>query len=218
MKKLLLAALALSLGSMAWADVLWDQPLNPQAPAYVDQEFSDYPTYSTYQVHDIVVPAPGWNIQKITTWYVDGATPGNWTTVTQGRLNVFPKTGALPLAGDDPTAGTAYPITIINPAGGTAEISMNVNLNLAPGQYWIGFTPMTTFATHGQKFLGQTTSIQGNQSALRNPGGGFGIGTAWAATSVIGATLDSAIKIEGVVIPEPASLLLLGAMALLRRR
>lgn len=219
MKKLLLAALVLSLGSTAWADVLWNQALDPNAAAYVDQEFSDYPTYSSYQVHDIVVPATGWTIQKITTWYVDGATPGNWTTVTQGRLNVFPKTGSLPAAGNDPAAGTAYPITIINPAGGIAEISMSgLNIVLPAGQYWIGFTPMTTFGTHGQKFLGQTTSIQGNQSAIRNPGGAFGFGTAWAATSVIGATLDSAIKIEGLPVPEPSSLLLLGAMALLRRR
>lgn len=219
MRKLLLGALVLSLGSMAWADVLWNQALDPNAAAYVDQEFSDFPTYSTYQVHDVVVPATGWTIQKITTWFVNGATPGNWTTVTQGRLNFFPKSGNLPGAGNDPAAGTVYPISITNPMSGTAEISMSgLNVVLAAGEYWVGFTPLTSFATHGQKFLGVTTGIMGAQSAVRNPGGAFGFGTAWASTSVIGATTDSAIKIEGLPIPEPSSLLLLGAMALLRRR
>ncbi len=221
MKKLLLAALVLSLGSMAWADVLWNQAPDTLANAYIDQEFTDYPTYSTYQVHDIVVPASGWTIQKITTYFINGATPGNWSTVTQGRLNVFPKSGSLPGAGNDPAAGTAYPVTIVNPATGTCEVSMGgLNIVLPAGQYWVGFTPMTTFATTGQKFLCQTTGIQGDMSAVRNPGGAFGFGTNWTTGAVFSppATADSAIKIEGLPVPEPSSLLLLGALALLRRR
>lgn len=219
MNKLVLWALALPLGPMASAYVFWDQPPDPNANAYIDQEFSDFPTYSSYQVHDIVVAPPGWGSWwglRITTWYVNGPTPGDWSTVTHGRFNLFPKTGSLPGAGYDPSSGTVVPVTITNPISGVCELQTTIDLFLAPGEYWIGVTPMTTFLVHGQKFHCQTTNIVGAQSSLRNPGGSFGYGTEWFPTAWFGATADSAIRIDFVA--EPTSLLLLGLMALLRRR
>jgi len=64
----------------------------------------------------------------------------------------------------------------------------------------------------------------GEYSAIRNPGNGFGFGTAWGTYALIGATAaDGAIRIEGTSgIPEPSTWSLLalgvGALAFLRRR
>jgi hypothetical protein len=151
---------------------------------------------------------------RITTWYVNGA--GDWSTVTQGRFNLFPKTGSLPAAAYNPSSGTVVPVTITNPTSGVCEVQTTIDMFLAPGEYWIGVTPMTTFAVHGQKFHCQTTNIVGAQSAVRNPYGGLGYGTGWFPTTVFGATADSAIRID--FLPEPTALLLLGLMASLRRR
>jgi hypothetical protein len=206
------------------AEVLWDQSaLDLAATAVVDQEFGDFPDYSTYQVADIVVPAAdiGWEIQGISTYFHGGA--GIWTGVTQARMNIFPKTGALPAAGDNPQAGLSVPVTVGFDGTVYTVKASGLSETVMAGQYWVGLTPIADFGIYGQQFHSINSPQIGDPNAIRNPGGAFGFGTSWINYGMMDPPYppgDGAIKIEGIKIPEPASLslLALAALAALRRR
>jgi hypothetical protein len=206
------------------AGVLWYQAPNTSATAYIDQEFPDYSTYSTYQVHDVTVGAGGWNIQSITGYYTDGHSTIPWPATASVLINIFPQTGSLPVPGDDPTAGTVYPASLSVVGASTVVTAGGLSINLAAGNYWIGITPIIAFGVYGQEYHQQADAVIGDYSAVRNPGNGFGYGTGWGTYALIGGSLaDGAIRIEGASgIPEPStwSLLALGvcALAFLRRR
>lgn len=209
MKRLLLL-LCLAACVPLWGDVLWNQPVDPLKIAYyVNQEFfPDVPTYSTYVVSDIVVPAGGWTVTS-GTWY-GGCWNGCYSLPTiPVVLNVFSLAGSLPGAGDDPTAGTQYTASI-SFSGAAATIQLTgLSLGLPAGSYWIGITPVASFASDGQLGFRQTTNTLGYLDALRNPGGGFGLGTDWMPVSVVGAGTDAAFMLEGTAgggaIPEPST-------------
>ena len=205
------------------AAVLWSQaPTGTNASAYIDQEFPDFPAFSTYQVADVTVGAGGWAIDSITSYFGSGG--GSWPSSLDVRVNIFSKTGALPLASDDPTAGAEYAATLTADGSFLDVTASGLGIHLAPGAYWIGMTPIVDFATYGQNFHWQTSGIVGDPSALRNPGNGFADGSDWGTYAMIGGTAgDGAILIEGTgATPEPAAYLLvaggLGLLGLLRRR
>ena len=217
-----LAALLVCVGfvSAASADVLWDQSgVDPAVNALVDQEFGNYPTYASYMVQDVVADTD-WQIQSVTTYFTMGT--GFWSTaINQGRLSVFPKTGSLPDAGDDPSASSIVDISMNFGANGWEVVADGLAIDLGAGEYWVGLTPIADFGVYGQEFH-QAAPIIGEDTAWRNPGGGFGMGTSWTTASILDATWtgtwDAAILVQGI--PEPASLALLGlgALALIRRR
>ena len=200
----------------ATADVLWDQSnVNTGINAFVDQEFSDVPSYSAYMVMDVV--STGWTVQSVSAYFTNNM--GNWAGVTQARLNIFSKTGTLPVAADDPTAGSTVGVSLTN-LGSSWEITASgLNVNVPIGDYWIGLTPLTNFGTQGQEFH-QAAPIIGDDTAFRNPGGGFGLGTAWQTTAALGpdwiGVYDGAFKVEGI--PAPGALALLGLAGLIGRR
>ncbi len=211
------------------AAVLWEQlPLLGQT-AHVDQEFPDFSTYSTYQVHDVSVGAGGWVITSVTGFF----TP-NWANGIesgQARLNIFAKTGSMPGAGDNPTLGIVgtADFGISDPAVKLVTLG-GLDVALTPGDYWIGLTPIVGFAAGGQGFHQVTAPIIGDYSAVRNPGGAFGFGTGWTTYASLsnGVAGDGAVRIEGrvgggPVVPEPSTLALLSvglgsALAFARRR
>jgi hypothetical protein len=220
--RLVLAALICSIVPLQ-AGVLWYQAPNTSVPAYVDQEFPDHSTFSTYQVHDVTVDPGGWTIQSITGYYTVGW--GSWPATASVRLNIFSKTGSLPGSGDDPTAGTVYAANLSVAGGSTLVTAGGLSINLAAGDYWIGLTPIFAFDTYGQEYHQQAAAVVDDYTALRNPGGGFFFGTDWGTYALIGQSpADGAILIEGTsgAIPEPATWSLLalgvGALAFLRRR
>jgi hypothetical protein len=204
----------------ASADILWDQSaIEFGVTATVDQEFGDFPTYSSYMVNDVVAGAGGWVISDVTTYYTNAG--GTWGGVTQGRLSIFDKVGSAPAAGDDPSAELIVPVSVVNGPNGWEVTASGLAEVVSEGEHWIGLTPIADFGVFGQEFhLG--SPIIGGDSAWRNPGGSFGFGTGWTTIGTVSAGWDGfadpAILIQGV--PEPATLALLGlgALALIRRR
>ncbi len=215
MRKILVLTLVLGLSSWASADVLWDQQPTG-GNNFVDQEFSDFTTYSAYMVTDVGVDAGGWNINSVTTYFTTGN--GTWGTGMQGRLNILDRTGALP-AGDDPTAGMLVDVSVTVSGGMTIITASGLDIDVPAGDAWIGLAPSGAFATFGQEFH-LDAPLEGAASAWRNPGAAFGFGADWINLPAPGNIYgDTSITIEGTIIPEPASLALLGlGLLLLRRR
>jgi hypothetical protein len=205
-------------------DTLWDQSNYDLAvSAYVDQAFGDFPAYSTYMVNDIVVGAGGWNVTSVTSYFTVGF--GFWPGSGSGTLNIFAKTGSMPGAGDDPAAGALVAWTSTDLGDGTQAVTASgLNVDLAPGEYWIGLTPTNDFGLFGQEFHRGAPRV-GEETYVRNPGGGFGIGTDWGTVALFGnaswlGNFDGAFKVEGTVVPAPgvAALLVGGLLARRRRR
>ncbi len=207
------------------ADILWDQqPL--LIGNFVDQQFSDFPTFSTYNVSDATF-GNAVTVQSVTTYLTVGATGNNWAGVTSGILNIFDGNGLV--AGDDPTTGGdfgpgAVSVTYTDLGGGVGALTASgLNINLAAGTYWFGLTADASFATFGQEFHWQSATTIGANTHGRNPGGGFGFpaGTSWF--DIVGASgvEDLAFTIEGVnAIPEPSTIgiLAVGLAGLVIRR
>ncbi|UCD75481.1 MAG: hypothetical protein JSV91_00905 [Phycisphaerales bacterium] len=202
----------------ASADVLWDQSnVDAAVNAIVDQEFGDFPDYSSYMVDDVTVGGPGWNITKITVYFTDNPA---WVGNHMGRLNIFDNPGGFPA--EPGNSGEMVDVTIGYGAYGL-EVVANVDIDLAPGNYYIGLTPILDFGTYGQAFH-QAAPIQGTNTLWQNPGGAFGYGTDWTYAYVLDSTFvwqdnyDMAILIEGTAVPAPGALALLGLAGLVGRR
>lgn len=224
MYRLILAALICAIVPLQ-AGVLWYQAPDTGPVAHVDQEFPDFVGYNTYQVHDVTVGAGGWIIQSITGYFGGGI--GGWPTTTANvTVNIFPKSGSLPGAGDDPSLGVVHSASF-SWDGTTYTVTVGgLSIPLAAGDWWIGLTPILQYSTYGQQFHWRSTPYVGDYTALRNPGGSFGFGTNWVTYAALGTypAGDGAILIEGTggAIPEPATWSLLalgvGALAFFRRR
>jgi len=206
-----MAAAAFAAGA-ASADVLYDNPRS--TGNFVDQEFGDYPTYSTYQVADVTF-ASGSVINQITVYTTVGS--GNWGGVTLARLNLFTKTGSLPLGTDDPTAGTLVNATWTNMGDHGVLVASGLNIPVS-GAMWVGLTASANFGTFGQEFHLSGTNNLGDSDAYRNPGGSFGLpaGTNWGPMTDNGI-FDISMTIEGVV-PAPGAMALLGLAGIAARR
>ncbi|MDY7108262.1 MAG: MYXO-CTERM sorting domain-containing protein [Planctomycetota bacterium] len=215
-------AAVVGLTTAATADVLWDQSNYSTDPnALVDQEFGDFPTYSSYMVTDVVADTD-WVIQSVSVYFTSNN--GNWGQfLSQARLNIFDWVpGTLPLAADDPTAGAVVSVGAVEQGDSTWKITASgLNVNLDAGNYWIGLTPIVNFADGGQEFHRPAPIINDN-NAWRNPGGAFGYGTDWIYAHIVDGTgewenqWEASILIEGV--PAPGALALLGLAGLLGRR
>jgi hypothetical protein len=104
---------------------------------------------------------------------------GIWPNSTDARLHTFEKTGSLPDNTTDVvpnTSGTVY-TAMITSFGSYLELSVDsLALFLAPGDYWIGLTPILEFATYGQEFHQATAAgLIGDPTAMRNRGAGLGL-------------------------------------------
>jgi hypothetical protein len=226
-KSLTLAFLTASMGltAVASADTLWDQSaLSGSGGAF--NTISGSPPFgaTVYTLSDIVVPAGGWTINSVST-YFSALGFANWPTdVTQGRLNIFTRDGALPVSGNNPGTGTMVTLTCTQtqfdagPDFGMQNVNVataaGLNIVLAPGNYWIGLTPVAPGGFDLEGGWG-TTNIIGGNSVSRSPFSGPGDPPANTWFSSGG---EQAILITGIPTPSAAALLGIAGLAAGRRR
>ncbi len=225
---MMLAVVGVAAGA-AQADVLWDQSaidLNAPLSFANAVRTAGFGQREAYGMSDIHVGAGGWTIQSISVYMSTFA----FSTPTTATLNVFAKTSSLPTAANNPRStalggsGTTVAVSVlqfeINGNSGqfaNEVIASGLNLNLAEGDYWIGLTPRYVGSDADNQW--PALSQWGSSQAVRfaTP-----LDPSWtdnAAAFGAGPT-DGAIKIQGVAVPAPASLSLvgLGALAAGRRR
>jgi len=176
--------------------VLWDQPpAMPGASPIVEWEDTVTPELDLYQVHDVVFTDPV-QLTSVCTWYTDNN--GTWVgAITQARLNIF--TSDPLLASDDPTTGTLVPVTATID-GLFVRIEATLDVALPAGSYWIGLTPIgDILATLGTEYHVESGNFGGQQSHIRNPAGGYGIGADWGTVSVLAGlpAFEGSIRIGG---------------------
>jgi|GEM_PF-1337545 len=190
--------------------VLWDQPASDAVTAYVDQEFPDAPTFSSFLADDFINGAP-WAIDTI---FVPGngwngfATLFNATGLT---WQIYADCAGVPCgdpsgAGSPPVWTTTLPPTdpqvLITTGGGGYPSNTTLNLAaplyLPAGHWWLVFYPSMPFSGGGQYGRHPAGTANGYIGQFVNPGGGFGYGTVWQSWAVIGATAyDIAFRLEG---------------------
>ena len=190
--------------------VLWDQT-DFGLTAWIDQVFTDFPNSSSFQVADISTGSDVWQVNKVTTYFTQGIA-GSWSpaTVTSGNLQVYSKSAALPSNGADLAPEYTVPITLVDEGGFTWRVEADTTgipeLQCITGDFWVGLTPITNFAVDGQEYHWTVSAIN-DETALRNPGGAFGLGAGWVGLSGLdgastGPPYEGAIKLEGSVLAE----------------
>lgn len=192
-------------------DWLWEQPLSSvNQNAYVNQEFSDYPTYSSYLSDDFVA-AKSWMINTI---FVPGSGWNGFSTLmnaTALNWKIYADNGGVPAG--DPSGVGAPPIWSLSALPTDARVTittgsdgyqsntllvLNSPIKLPPGHYWLLFYPTLNFGSYGQFGVQPSDTLYGLVAKFVNPGGGFGYGTAWQDWIVVGAVEhDIAFSIGG---------------------
>jgi len=191
--------------------VLWDQPVSAaNQAAYVDQDFPDFPAFSSFLADDFVNSGP-WTINTIFI-------PGDFWNLATTFMNATSLHWAIyadnagvpagyPTGGAPPLWSIALPPTDpqITYSTGTGGYPSNTTLNLTtpvvlpPGHYWLMFYPTMGFGAAGQYGRQPADTTNGYVGQLINPGGGFGLGTSWQNWTVLGATQqDIAFRLEGL--------------------
>lgn len=191
--------------------VLWDQPLSSvSTAAYVNQEFSDFPDYSSFLADDFVVSAP-WVVDSI---FVPGDGWNGFTSLSNASaltFMIYQDNAGVP-AGDPSGAGAppfwslALPptdpqITITNGSSGVpsnTQLVLDEPFLLPTGHYWLVFYPTMSFSSAGQFGRQPADTVNLLTAQFVNPGGAFGFGSNWQSWMVLGPTQpDIAFRIEG---------------------
>jgi N-acetylneuraminic acid mutarotase len=192
-------------------DWLWDQPLSAtQVAAYVDQEFPDVPTASSYLADDFVVDGT-WKIDRIFA-------PGDGWNGFSSLLNataltwaIYSDAGGVPAgdpsgAGSTPVWSTSLPPTspyVTLSVGYSGYLSntllqLPTPVKLTAGHYWLLFYPTLEFTSYGQFGLQPADTNNGEIVKFVNPGNYFGYGTEWQDWTVLGVTShDFAFSLGG---------------------
>ena len=139
-RSLIALALIAMLASSAGAAVLHDQSSYGAWGAGFLNAVAGGPPFggTSYSVNDVTVTGTGWSIESISIIVnALGDYPDNTTTA---YVNVFPKTGPLPT--DVPGTGTPVAVSVTSVGGDDYMVTASgLNIELEPGDYWIGLTP-----------------------------------------------------------------------------
>jgi hypothetical protein len=183
-------ALALStLATAAGAAVLWDQStIDPNGPGIVGSYSPGFGGFVAHTVNDITVPAEGWHVTSITQYYAGFNYA--WTNLTLGYVNIQPKSGALPTAA---VSAVQVPMSCVISGDYQGQpifaVTAALNLDLVPGSYWVGLTPIAPAGLDGANLMWATTTIGSPVATFLSPG-------PW---DVFYGDYDSTFRVEGDV-------------------
>lgn len=136
---LIVLSLTMVLAAAAGAAVLHDQSeYDFSGPGFFNVIAGSPPMGTTmYTVNDITVDGTGWNITSISTY--QNALGGFESEVTQAVINIFPKVDSMPAG--EPTQDMLVPVTVTHISGDDYKVTADgLNIELEPGEYWIGLT------------------------------------------------------------------------------
>ncbi len=180
------------LAQVASADTLWDQSdYDVWGMGFFNSESGSPPFGSTWHtVCDVTIEC-GWLVESVTMYYsaIDPAWGG---AITQGYLHVYSKTGPLPV--EDPTADPLVAMSAVLDVDHFALTASGLNLDLPPGEYWIGITPIAPGGVMGPEICLSCLSYFGDPSASYDA-----YGMPMPMWMHFNPGLDAAILIEGVV-------------------
>jgi hypothetical protein len=180
----------------ASADVLWDQSdFDAFGPGFFNSDSGAPPFGMTnFAVNDVTVEC-GWNVQSITIYF--SALDMAWGEgIVEGYLHVFPKLGPLPIDGtDDPTASPSVPMSGVLNVDHWVVTAANLNLDLTPGEYWIGITPVAPSGPFGPEIHLAALGYTGVPTASYDPYA-FPGPPAWFNFN---PDVDASILIEGTI-------------------
>jgi hypothetical protein len=186
-----------ALASGASADVLWDQSdYDVWGMGFFNSESGGPPFGMTWHGANDVTVDGGWNVESITSYY--SAMDLAWgEAIAQGYLHVFPKTGPLPI--EDPTLSVLVPMSGVLVGDHFAVTAPGLGLYLAPGDYWLGITPIAPSGPFGPEVQLSSMTFLGNETvsydAFAFPGP-----PAWF---VFNPGLDAAMLVEGTIAGTP---------------
>jgi hypothetical protein len=195
---------------LAPAAVLWDQPLSAiNQNAYVNQDFPDFPSFSSFLADDFTNPVP-WIVDKI---FVPGNGWNGFSTLMNATgltWAIYADAGGVPAGwpggGAAPVWTLTVPpsdpqVTITNGSGGMPSdtlLTLTSPASIPAGTWWLVFYPSMGFGSYGQFGRQPADTTNGAIGQFINPGGGFGYGTAWQGWGVLGVTQqDIAFRLEG---------------------
>jgi hypothetical protein len=191
---LLVALATFALAGAVHAEVLWDQSAYDPFGAGLYNSVSGSPPLgiTAYSVCDVHV-GETWNMDGMTTWFT--LIDGGWGTgITQGHIHVFPKVGSLPINGtDDPAASVVVPMNATVDGSSWRVHAAGFSIPLAPGDYWIGMTPIAPSGPFGPEINLSTTAHFGDDSPTLDPFDFIG-GPGWF---VLTPGVDATLQIEG---------------------
>ena len=205
------------LATSASADLLYQSTvINTNGGALNGQYVSTTPPSGYLLLDDITVPAGGWMLDTVSTFFNGSGTP---PTATDAYLVIFSKSLGTPnpmsYATDVPVTMTRE--TFTDPNNGFSRNTYRydasgLNLSLAPDAYWIGLAPVNTSASTTWTAWGSRVA-NGSRPIWWNVSTG-----AYATYPGSWTGPDMMMRIQGTV-PEPGSLaLLLLALPVLARR
>jgi hypothetical protein len=198
----LVVASLLLCGRPAQASSIVSQPDTSFPIGYVAQIFPDLAAFSAFQFDDFVTGS-AFALTTLTTFGFEGGDPSQNTAITAEIWNGLPGSGSIVLSASGSEVGN----NLLFAFGGQV---------LPAGSYWLTAYVTRPFLTGGgQWFWDKSSPVTGSESYFYNPGGGFGHGTSPVpGSSFLGPATNMAFSLEGdpvgTVVPEPASLTLLG--------
>jgi hypothetical protein len=140
-----LALLLLSLVTVGNAAVLWDQSainFSASAPGILNYNFTGVGGYQMFGVNDVTVPAGGWTINTITSYWSDWQGVDMNLKSPTGNLIIMPKSGSMPSGAPTLTpVALTWVDTVQGGQGVYVMTCAGLSVNLAAGDYWITVAP-----------------------------------------------------------------------------